>query len=183
MVPLRASLPLSPRALVAALALVASCTPEGPVANSWRPDFRLPVITWTHGNDPRLRVELEGIEPLVWRRLLVDGSVSHLAHDVEPLAALRSRHGTFFVTGNHEYYSGADEWCAEFTRLGMRVLQNEHVVLTRGGAQLDGRALGAHVVAAGRVAVEDHADLALRAARGEARPRPEEPLEPRQGLR
>ncbi len=66
----------------------------------------------------------------------VDGSVQALARDAAPLGRLRAPDGTFFVTGNHEYYSGADEWCAEFTRLGMRVLQNEHVVLTRGGAQL-----------------------------------------------
>jgi predicted MPP superfamily phosphohydrolase len=38
---------------------------------------------------------------------LVDGSVRDLADDVAPLAGLRSREGSFFVTGNHEYYSGA----------------------------------------------------------------------------
>jgi len=44
---------------------------------------------------------------------LVDGSVRELAPHVAPLAELRSREGTFFVTGNHEYYSGADAWVAE----------------------------------------------------------------------
>jgi predicted MPP superfamily phosphohydrolase len=66
----------------------------------------------------------------------VDGSVLNLAQDVAPLGRLRAPDGVFFVTGNHEYYSGAEEWCAEFTRLGMRVLENEHVVLTRDGEQL-----------------------------------------------
>lgn len=66
----------------------------------------------------------------------VDGSVASLKQDVAPLGRLRAPEGVFFVTGNHEYYSGADEWCAEFTRLGMRVLANEHVVLTRGEQQL-----------------------------------------------
>jgi len=60
---------------------------------------------------------------------LVDGSVADLAEHVAPLADLRSRHGSFFVTGNHEYYSGADPWIAELRRLGVRVLMNEHVVL------------------------------------------------------
>jgi len=60
---------------------------------------------------------------------LVDGSVQDLAPHVAPLAGLRSRHGTFFVTGNHEYYSGAAAWVAELRRLGLQVLQNEHVVL------------------------------------------------------
>ena len=58
---------------------------------------------------------------------LVDGSVAELAGHVAPLAALRSRHGTFFVTGNHEYYSGAHAWITELRRLDVRVLLNEHV--------------------------------------------------------
>ena len=60
---------------------------------------------------------------------LVDGSVAALAAHVAPLAALQSRHGTFFVTGNHEYYSGAHAWIEELRRLGLTVLMNEHVVL------------------------------------------------------
>lgn len=65
---------------------------------------------------------------------LVDGSVQHLAVHVAPLAGLRSRHGTFFVTGNHEYYSGAQAWVEELRRLGLRVLMNEHVLLRHGDA-------------------------------------------------
>lgn len=67
---------------------------------------------------------------------LVDGRARDLGGDVAPLAALRSRHGTFFVTGNHEYYSGADEWIILLRSLGLQVLINEHVVLEHGGAQL-----------------------------------------------
>jgi predicted MPP superfamily phosphohydrolase len=67
---------------------------------------------------------------------LVDGSVEQLGPHVEPLAGLRSRHGTYFVTGNHEYYSGAPAWIAELRRLGLEVLLNEHRVLTHGGASL-----------------------------------------------
>jgi hypothetical protein len=67
---------------------------------------------------------------------LVDGSVADLAPHVAPLAGLRATHGTFFVTGNHEYYSGADAWIAELRRLGLRVLLNEHVLLRRGGASV-----------------------------------------------
>ena len=65
---------------------------------------------------------------------LVDGKVHELADHVAPLAQLRSRHGSFFVTGNHEYYSGAHAWMAELHRLGVRVLMNEHVVLQQNQA-------------------------------------------------
>ena len=65
---------------------------------------------------------------------LVDGPVRQLARHTEPLANLASRHGTYFVTGNHEYYSGAHGWIRELQRLGARVLLNEHVVLDHDGA-------------------------------------------------
>jgi predicted MPP superfamily phosphohydrolase len=67
---------------------------------------------------------------------LVDGSVRQLAPHVAPLARLASRHGTFFVTGNHEYYSGAASWLRELRKLGVNVLLNEHVVLDHEGASI-----------------------------------------------
>jgi uncharacterized protein len=65
---------------------------------------------------------------------LVDGSVAQLAPHTEPLSRLSARHGAFFVTGNHEYYSGAHAWVDEVRRLGLSVLLNEHVVLRHEGA-------------------------------------------------
>jgi predicted MPP superfamily phosphohydrolase len=67
---------------------------------------------------------------------LVDGSVQRLAMHTEPLGQLAAPDGTFFVTGNHEYYSGAEQWIAELRRLGLRVLLNEHVIRTRGDATI-----------------------------------------------
>lgn len=67
---------------------------------------------------------------------LVDGTVARLAKHTAPLARLAAPDGTFFVTGNHEYYSGADAWIAELRRLGVTVLMNEHVVRRRGAASL-----------------------------------------------
>ena len=67
---------------------------------------------------------------------LVDGSVGDLAEHVAPLAGLRSKEGVFFVTGNHEYYSGAAGWVRELRRLGFTVLLNEHAVVRRGDARL-----------------------------------------------
>jgi uncharacterized protein len=67
---------------------------------------------------------------------MVDGSVRDLAVHTAPLAGLQAVHGAFFVTGNHEYYSGATAWTAEFVRLGLRVLLNEHAVIEHQGASL-----------------------------------------------
>ena len=58
---------------------------------------------------------------------LVDGTVADLGTAAEPLAQLESRHGSFFVTGNHEYFSGADEWVDHVRELGLRPLVNERV--------------------------------------------------------
>ncbi len=67
---------------------------------------------------------------------LVDGPVAELAVHTAPLSALRSRYGTFFVTGNHEYYCGEAAWRVELERLGLTVLANEHVVLRHRGVPL-----------------------------------------------
>ncbi len=58
---------------------------------------------------------------------LVDGDVDDLGPAAEPLAQLRSRHGTYFVTGNHEYFSGAQQWLDHVRELGMRPLENARV--------------------------------------------------------
>lgn len=82
---------------------------------------------------------------------LVDGSVKELGHHVAPLAQLSSTYGTFFVTGNHEYYSGAHSWIDKLRSLGIQVLMNEHVVIDH---RLDSQDVeAAKVVVAG---VSDH---------------------------
>jgi hypothetical protein len=68
---------------------------------------------------------------------LVDGSVAELGAAAAPLREMRSKQGTFFVTGNHEYFSGHEEWLVEIERLGMRPLRNEWLELA-GGLDLAG---------------------------------------------
>jgi predicted MPP superfamily phosphohydrolase len=68
---------------------------------------------------------------------LVDGSVSELGDAVAPIANLRARHGVFFVTGNHEYFSGAAAWMNELARLGVHVLRNERVTIGEGADAFD----------------------------------------------
>ncbi len=67
---------------------------------------------------------------------LVDGSVAELGRAAAPLADIQSRQGAYFVTGNHEYYSGFQEWVDEVARLGIRPLRNERLEL--GGLDLAG---------------------------------------------
>jgi predicted MPP superfamily phosphohydrolase len=68
---------------------------------------------------------------------LMDGLVPDLREDIAPLGQLRARHGVYAVTGNHEYYSGADAWIAELTRLGARYLRNTRVSIGDGDASFD----------------------------------------------
>ena len=67
---------------------------------------------------------------------VADDHASRLRNDVAPLKELSAPYGTFFVTGNHEYYSGAHTWVEEMERLGFTVLLNEHRVLERDSASV-----------------------------------------------
>lgn len=60
---------------------------------------------------------------------LVDGSVENLRQQVAPIAELKAPLGVYFVTGNHEYFSGAKEWCEYITSLGIKTLRNERVLI------------------------------------------------------
>ncbi|WP_314248331.1 metallophosphoesterase [Streptomyces kutzneri] len=55
---------------------------------------------------------------------LVDGSVPDLGSAAEPLRRLAARHGSYFVTGNHEYFSGAQQWIDHVRELGLDPLEN-----------------------------------------------------------
>ncbi|HSZ81293.1 MAG TPA: metallophosphoesterase [Polyangia bacterium] len=108
--------------------------------------FRLVQLTDIHVGSTIGRAFVEdivrranGLEPdlIALTGDLVDGSVADLRDAVAPLGALRARHGVFFVSGNHEYFSGADPWFEELTRLGIRVLRNERVAIGDGDDGFD----------------------------------------------
>ena len=66
---------------------------------------------------------------------LVDGTVEELGRAVEPLRDLSSHEGTFFVTGNHEYFvEDPSSWIRELERLGVQPLRNENTAIRRGAA-------------------------------------------------
>jgi predicted MPP superfamily phosphohydrolase len=68
---------------------------------------------------------------------VVDGDVGQLYEVVSPLKNLKADHGVFFVTGNHEYYSGVEEWLVVFEKFGFRILRNERVRIGDDGASFD----------------------------------------------
>ena len=68
---------------------------------------------------------------------LVDGNVPTLGHAVSALGGLRARFGRYFVTGNHEYYSGVAPWTHFLEGLGISVLRNRRVPIGDGGGTFD----------------------------------------------
>jgi uncharacterized protein len=69
---------------------------------------------------------------------LVDGTVEELGRAAEPLRDLQSREGTFFVTGNHEYFvDDTGSWLRELDRLGVQTLSNDNTAIRRGAAAFD----------------------------------------------
>jgi len=68
---------------------------------------------------------------------LVDGPVAELADEIAPLALLRAKHGVYAVTGNHEYYAGADPWIEAITKLNVTYLRNRLVTIGSGTDAFD----------------------------------------------
>lgn len=67
---------------------------------------------------------------------LVDGSVPYLKDDVEPLKKIKAAHGAYFVTGNHEYYSGVKSWIGKIKELGFTVLDHQYELIDYYGSKL-----------------------------------------------
>lgn len=60
---------------------------------------------------------------------IVDGPADQLKQDLLPLKDLKSKHGSYLITGNHEYYWDALSWLEEYRKIGLIPLLNEHVLL------------------------------------------------------
>jgi predicted MPP superfamily phosphohydrolase len=63
---------------------------------------------------------------------LVDGSLELLSKEITPIKDLKAKDGVYFVTGNHEYYNGVEEWVKEIKSLGVNVLNNENTKILNG---------------------------------------------------
>ncbi|MFE7799092.1 metallophosphoesterase [Nocardia sp. NPDC057440] len=100
--------------------------------------FRIAVVSDIHlgpilgrGFAERVVETINGTQPDLIAVVgdLVDGSVEHLRSAVEPLSRLHARHGAYFVTGNHEYFSGAEQWTEHVQELGLHLLANSRTEL------------------------------------------------------
>ncbi|MFI7542808.1 metallophosphoesterase [Actinoplanes sp. NPDC049599] len=67
---------------------------------------------------------------------IADGEVAQRREQAAPLGDVRARLGRVYVTGNHEYFSGAQRWVEHMAALGWEALHNRHLVVTRDGSSL-----------------------------------------------
>ncbi|QNK31226.1 metallophosphoesterase [Serratia sp. JUb9] len=67
---------------------------------------------------------------------MIDGWPDARFSDIEPLGQLQAQDGVFFVTGNHEYYFGAETWIRTFEKLGLHFLNNAGYRVSRDGNSL-----------------------------------------------
>ncbi len=107
--------------------------------------LRMVVITDTHFGpidrakwSAALVRRINGLRPdlLAHAGDLVDGSIEQRAAQVEPLRDAAASLARVYITGNHEYMSGAADWVAHMDALGWTVLRNRSIVVERGGSKL-----------------------------------------------
>ncbi|MCK5076096.1 MAG: metallophosphoesterase [Calditrichia bacterium] len=67
---------------------------------------------------------------------LADGSVQQLKKDVAPMEKLTAPFGKYFVTGNHEYYSGVEPWLKKVKELGFTNLLNENIIINKNSGKI-----------------------------------------------
>jgi predicted MPP superfamily phosphohydrolase len=96
-----------------------------------------PLLGRRFAEELTARVNALGADLVAVTGDLVDGSVERLRAEVAPFAALRARHGVYFVSGNHDWYSGIDPWLAAVRELGFRVLRNERVEIGDAAGRFD----------------------------------------------
>ncbi|PIE68370.1 MAG: hypothetical protein CSA21_07835 [Deltaproteobacteria bacterium] len=82
------------------------------------------------------RAAREQADMIVFTGDLADGDERNLGKEATPLSDLKAPFGNYFVTGNHDYYSGALAWLNRIERLGFTALINEHRIIEKKNAQM-----------------------------------------------
>ncbi|MFC7535667.1 metallophosphoesterase [Actinoplanes sp. GCM10030250] len=67
---------------------------------------------------------------------IADGQVAQRLSQSAPLGDVRAKYARVYVTGNHEYFSGALGWVEHMTSLGWDALHNRHLLVSRNGDSL-----------------------------------------------
>jgi predicted MPP superfamily phosphohydrolase len=161
-----ASIPVlpSPRARAAGVSIAAVALAAYAFKAAWRPPFirrrEIALQRWPTGLEGFRIVQISDVHigPLLDRAFardvvarvrelapdlvvvtgdLVDGRVDHLREEVAPFGDLAAPHGVWFVTGNHDYYSGVAGWSEQVRLLGMRILKNERVTIEAPGGAFE----------------------------------------------
>jgi predicted MPP superfamily phosphohydrolase len=95
---------------------------------------RLFPASWAHA--VVARSNKLGVDLIAITGDLIDGTLDARRADIEPLRDLQATDGVHVISGNHEYIFGYGTWMAHFAELGLRSLENRHIVLDRDGSQL-----------------------------------------------
>jgi predicted MPP superfamily phosphohydrolase len=64
---------------------------------------------------------------------LVDIKLAYAMPALNELQKLKSRYGTYFVVGNHEYFHGLEEIIQRINALGVKTLENENIYIGNQG--------------------------------------------------
>jgi len=91
-------------------------------------------VRWSHG----VTAAINKLDPDVVAHTgdIADGEVAQRREQAAPLADVRASLARVYVTGNHEYFSGAQRWVEHMASLGWEALHNRHLVVSRGGDSL-----------------------------------------------
>lgn len=86
----------------------------------------------------RVAKVVNGLEPDIVCHTgdIADGTAQMRAEQSAPLGTIEAKLARTYITGNHEYYSGALGWLDRMAELGWDCLHNRHVVVERGGDRL-----------------------------------------------
>nr|WP_321404656.1 metallophosphoesterase [uncultured Desulfobacter sp.] len=76
------------------------------------------------------------VDMIVFTGDMADGREKDMGEAADPLAVLTAPFGKYFVTGNHDYYSGVHPWLNRVERLGFVPLINEHRIIEKGNARI-----------------------------------------------
>ena len=67
---------------------------------------------------------------------IIDGRVDKRMEDIEPLKKLSAPYGVYATPGNHEYYSGYEEWLEKFAELKLPLLINANTEIKKDGKRI-----------------------------------------------